>query len=170
MAAQSFPWLPIGTEVGGRSVGRVLSEGPGYQILAARRSKDAVLVVRDGTSASRVVSSSGDALVGQLAAVDFGKERFLVAAFPEDTVPVRVGDLPSRTDFLNGGQLARLATALARMATVDSDASWETALYFAGPDICVPMERGPDKDRRSLAVRLMTGAWQIHRCRPRISR
>jgi hypothetical protein len=157
MAARSFPWLPIGTQVAGRAVGRVLSEGPGYQIVSARGSMDVVLLVRDGSPASRIASASGDALVGLLATVDFGTERFLAGAFPEDARPVRVGDLPSRTDFLTGWQLARLATALARMASADPDASWEAALYFVGPDVCLTVERGGAEDRRALAVRLMTG-------------
>jgi cell division protease FtsH len=157
MATRSFPWLPIGMQVAGRAVGRVLSEGPGYQIVAARASKDVVLLVRGGSPTLRVVATSGLALAQLLAPVDFGKERFFAAAFSAEAAPVPVGELPFRTEFLNGGQLARLARAIARMASLDPKASWEAALFFPGSDVCVAVEPGAGEDRRSLAVRLMTG-------------
>jgi hypothetical protein len=92
-----------------------------------------------------------------LSPVEFGDEHFLAATFSEDLAPVRVGDLPKRSEFLNGGQLTRLSGALARMAALDPGASWENALYFPGPDMCVPVEQVQNEDRRALAVSLMTG-------------
>jgi cell division protease FtsH len=153
--AQSFPWLPIGTQISGHAVGRVLSEGPAYQIIAARGSKDIVLLVRTSPSGSPMLAAA--ALVQALAPIDFGTEQFLAAAFPPEAAPVAVGELPSRAEFLNGGQLARLATALARMAAVDADTSWEAALFFPGLDLCVPVAARAGENRRALAVRLMTG-------------
>lgn len=157
MPGGAFPWLPISTDVVGHSVGRVLAEGPGYQVVADRGSNDVVLLVRDGSFAAQFFPALGETFHLSIAPVSFGPERILAAAFGEDAAPVRVGDLPLRTEFLNGGELARIATALARMAVADPEASWEDALYFFGPDVCLPIERDGAENRRALAVRLMTG-------------
>jgi cell division protease FtsH len=157
MTGRSFPWLPIGTDIAGRSVGRVLSEGSSYQVVAARGSAGVVLLVRDGSMAAKALSAASKALLRPLTPVSFGAERFLAVSFNEEAAPVRVGDLPFRVKFLNGGELARVGTALSRMAAADPEAAWNDALYLFGPDICVPIERGGVENRRALAVRLMTG-------------
>ena len=157
MPPRSFPWLPIDAEVSGRAVGRVVTDENGYQLIRARGSADVILLVREGTPTAEAFLGAGNAVLRLFDTIAYGDERFLGAVFPEDRAPIRVGDIPLRAEFPTGGQLARLATALARMTASAPDASWETSLYFAGLDVCVPMERTAGEDRRSLATRLMTG-------------
>lgn len=152
----SFPWLPIGFDLGdGMRVGRLVRDGPGYQIV---RSNDgqriAILLTCNGLPAKHLANEK----VERIREISFGDQRYLSATFSSDEEPVRVADMPRRPYALSGAEAKSLADALLRMANASANASWGEALFLPGPGICLPTaNESKEEDLRVLSVRLLTG-------------
>jgi len=151
-----FPWLPIGFAVpDGTQVGRLLSEGMGYQIVAAQGDERVLLLLQPESVVGRSASASAPSLFVPLSTAGHD---LLATVFLAEDAPVRVGDIPARVAPLSGAEAMALSGALKRLTERADDASWSDALFLPHQSLCLPT--GPatrTENRRELAVRLLTG-------------
>lgn len=150
-----FPWLPIGHALpDGTDIGRLISEGPGYQIACSRMGGRTVLLLEEDTEAARRLAAEAGEAVMRAA---FLGRRLLALAASADAAPVRVTDMPARPGSLTVPEAASLSEGLAEMAQNHPRALWAEAIFLPDLDLCLPIEDGDDEDRRSLGMRLLTG-------------
>src|SRR2546423_227517 len=97
MSTRALSLGPPRAQGAGRHAGRVISEGPGYQVLAARGSKDTILMLRSTPASKLRAGDDVDVQAKVLAPFEFGGEAFFVSVFPGEATPVRVADLASQT-------------------------------------------------------------------------
>ena len=157
MTNSIFPWLSVGFAVGeSAEIRRVLATGPNdkivYQVCDA--GGDVCLLLKKKGILPTTITEAESFLNITFDETEFGGECFLTALFVRDNAPLRIADIPDRTDFSSASQLCDLADRLAQL----ENASWGDSLYFPGARRTVAFGKPEsDEERRRLAVRLLTG-------------
>lgn len=154
-----FPWLPLGHEVAtGISVGRVISHGPEHQLIRSRDGRHVLLLAiansNVGRSVAELCHSSG---LRHFQPLIFGSQNLLAGVFRVEEEPLPVSELARRPAKLTSAEAAMLAAALVELAERTPTAAWASSLFLQSLGKCVPVEAAAQEDRRTLAVRLLTG-------------
>ena len=154
-----FPWLPLGYAVADNiKIGRVLTSGQvqgsvAYQICGTKGDEVCLLLKTGECSDVSLIAFKGlDS--SHFLEIDFGGDNFLSFVCHKEFVPMKIGDIPTRTDFLSFSQLDELFSALVAI----QDKNWHSALYFPVDRQAIAFEEKEDaQEKRKLAVRLLTG-------------
>src|SRR5262249_44754368 len=154
---RAFPWLPIGQPISpGTSIGPVIEEGIGYQLIRGREAKAVILLARRASLlGSAIVDLRHGDSVPITQPLEFDGERYLIGIFALDDAPMRIGNLPARASPITAEEATSLSCALAALQDRQPNAAWADALFLPSLRLCVPTTATPDKDRRLLAVRLL---------------
>ncbi len=161
--AGRFPWLPIGTRVGGvmaagdAGIGKVRAEAEGYQLLDSVEADTCVLLIRDTASwLGREKRAWLDREAG-FRSVDFEDEVFWSALFPPEDAPFPIKSRSVRPELPSVGEINDIASALVEMSRKAPMASWDEALYLPVFKRCLRTVETDQENRRQVIVRLMTG-------------
>ncbi len=154
----SFPWLPVGYDLGhGTLVGRVIREGPGYQLLRSNDGTRSALLVDPESLAAKAALAIVPDGIPLFSEIAFGSRQYLAATFDVEWEPMRVDDIARRPRFLTGLVAASLSQALSELSRAAPDASWGEAVFMPSVNACLPTVSTDDEDKAQLAVRLLTG-------------
>ena len=152
-----FPWLPVGFTVGENAkINRVLAAGPKDKIVyqVCNAGDGVCLLLKKESVLSATIAEVENFLKIAFDETVFGGECFLIALFSRDRAPLRIADIPNRSDFSSTSQLCDLAETLAQL----KNASWEDSLYFPEDRwVAAFGESELEEERGRLAVRLLTG-------------
>ena len=151
----SFPWLPFGYCLpDGTSTARILRCGEQYQIVRAKRGRKVILLVEEGSCASRRLSELAEDRVMR---ASFVERRMMALVSAAEDAPLLVGDIPCRPEALSAIEAHDLANALSGLARDCPKAGWSNALFVPDLAACLPLRDDAAEDRRRLAFRLLTG-------------
>jgi Cdc6-like AAA superfamily ATPase len=153
-----FPWFPIGHAIPPGTVGRLRSEGPGYQVLQDQASDALILVLASGEPAGLDAAKTSGA--SQLSAFDFAGHSFLAMSIPKAMEPVPASQWPKRFGLPTTNDVQALGSAIADMRRRVPRAEVSSALFVAPLDacLCVKENDGPEDMARLAAQVLMASA------------
>jgi cell division protease FtsH len=118
-----FPWFPIGHAIPSGTVGRVRSEGPGYQVLQDQAGDDLVLVLASDEPAG--IDAAKTSAASRLAEFDFGGRSFLTVSVPKAVEPVAVLQWPKRFGLPTTNDVLALGNAIADMRRRAPRTKWQ---------------------------------------------
>jgi cell division protease FtsH len=160
-----FAWLPVGYVLpDGTAIGRMETEGTGYQIVRSRTSGKTVLLLEEDTEAARWLANRGSAGVMH---TEFLGRQLAIMVSSADAKPIRIADIPTRPQPLTSSEAKSLLRALADMGREHPGALWSEAIFVPSIRMCLPVEGDDDEDRMVLAMRLLTGGIEDTRLSPR---
>ncbi len=155
-----FPWFPIGHAIPSGTVGRLRSEGPGYQVLQDQASDALVLVLAsDEPAGIDAVKTPG---ASRLVGFDFGGRSFLTVSVPKTVEPVAVLQWPKRFGLPTTNDVLALGNAIADMRGRAPRTEVASALYVAPLEACLSVKDAEgQEDMRQVAAQILTASAQL---------
>lgn len=152
-----FPWFPIGHATASGSVGRLRSEGPGYQVLQEQAGDSLILVLAAGERAAQDARQIAGA--SRFAEVEFSGRSYLTMSFAKSSEPVPLLQWPKRFGLPTRSDIATLGKAVAEMRRRAPRAEVASAVLLSPLQACLAVRDadGPE-DLRQIAAQILTAS------------
>lgn len=152
-----FPWFPIGHKLASSTVGRLRTEGPGYQVLQAQAGDALMLVLAAGEPVADDAARVGGA--SQFAEFEFGGRRFLTVPVAKSSEPVPLLHWPKRYGLPTTSDVRVLGEAIAGMRRRAPQAEVASALFVPALEACLRVKDAEAaEDMRQVAAQLLTAS------------
>ncbi|MCK1668980.1 ATP-binding protein [Bradyrhizobium sp. 153] len=152
-----FPWFPIGQKLASGTVGRLRTEGPGYQVLQEQAGDALMLVLACGEpvadDAARIDGAS------QFAEFEFGSRRFLSVPVAKSSEPVPLQQWPKRFGLPTTSDVRALGVAIVGMRGRAPRAEVASALFLPALKACLAVKNvGATEDMGQVAAQILTAS------------
>lgn len=152
-----FPWFPIGHKLASGTVGRLRTEGPGYQVLQAQAGDALMLVLAAGEPAADDAARIGGA--SQFAEFEFGGRRFMTLPMAKSSEPVPLMHWQKRFGLPTTSDVRALGEAIAGMRRRAPQAEVASALFVPALEACLRVKDAEAaEDIEQVAAQLLTAS------------
>ncbi|MGX1007063.1 cell division protease FtsH [Bradyrhizobium japonicum] len=152
-----FPWFPIGHKLASGTVGRLRTEGPGYQVLQEQAGDSLMLILAGGEPAADDAERIDGA--PRFAEFEFGGRRFLTMPVAKSSEPVPLLQWSKRFGLPTTSDVRALGEAIAGIRRRAPRAEVASALFLPALEVCLAVKDvDATEDMRQVAAQILTAS------------